>query len=379
MEGLNGDFLGFTFNTGEGHFKSQDLGITRVSDGDRYKDSLIPEIEDKTVEIPGLDGAYFYGSNFKPRNFSLSITFDGVTEAQLKQMRQVFGYKHTGQLIFDEMPYKKYLVKVASPPEFNYVCFDERPKTAGETIPEGGIRWKTVERTVPVTDDADDVPVSTDDNTPVTATETVRVREDITPWADTSEQRIYKGDGSIEFVAYYPFAKQVAKTRNAFEKLGYDNIDEWWETSGLLDSYEGIDIYDGSAISVYNPGDMETGFRLYIPFTNNVIPAFTLTYKDHVLNISEITKKEEDVIVGEETVPGSAGVQINTVNGLIEGVWKKVNVLDINDSLVTSGQIYNEYATGEFFKIEPNIQAQQINTSTNLGNGVEIYYDYLYF
>ena len=123
------DFTGFTFNTGNGSYTSEKLGITRVSEGDRYKDSLVPEIEDKTVEIPGLDGAYFYGSNFKTRTISLSIAFDEVTEEKLRLMRQVFGYKHTGELIFNEWPYKKYLVKVAQPPELEYVCFDERQKT----------------------------------------------------------------------------------------------------------------------------------------------------------------------------------------------------------------------------------------------------------
>lgn len=404
------DFTGFIFNTGNGTFTSESLGITRVSEGDRYKDSLVPEIEDKTVEIPGLDGAYFYGSNFKTRTISLSIAFDEVTEKQLRDMRQVFGYKHTGELIFNERPYKKYLVKVAQPPELEYVCFDERERVEGAE--RDGIRFINEESTITT--------INTDTNEETTHIVTTRQREKVTPWEYTDNiRRIYKGEGTIEFIAYYPFAKAVSKFANEYTN---DNIDEWLGTSGLeteewftqhsIDKFvlisaqlssdlnentgenensgeneetleensEEISEEDTGAINVYNPGDVETGFRLYIPFDNNAIPAFTLTYNDHVLNIADITKKEEDTVIDENNVEhGSSGVQINTVNGLIEGVWKKTNEPGINDSLITSGQIYNEYATGEFFKIQPNVGVQQIDVSVNLGQEVEIYYDYLYF
>lgn len=366
------DFTGFIFKTGNGTFTSESLGITRVSEGDRYKDSLVPEIEDKTVEIPGLDGAYFYGSNFKTRTISLSIAFDEVTEEKLRTMRQVFGYRHTGELIFNERPYKKYLVKVAQPPELEYVCFDERERVEGAE--RDGIRFINEESTITT--------INTDTNEETTHIVTTRQREKVTPWEYTDNiRRIYKGEGTIEFIAYYPFAKAVSKFANEYTN---DNIDEWLGVSRLKDNTwfdnENVDKYVDGAINVYNPGDVETGFRLYIPFDNNAIPAFTLTYNDHVLNIADITKKEEDTVIDENNVEhGSSGVQINTVNGLIEGVWKKTNEPGINDSLITSGQIYNEYATGEFFKIQPNVGIQQIDVSVDLDRGVEIYYDYLYF
>lgn len=383
MSGLNGDFLGFTFITnGEAH-KSQDLGITRVSDGDRYNETLIPEIEDKTIEIPGLDGTYFYGSDFKTRNFSIKIAFDSMTEENFRTMRRVFGYKHMGLLIFDEAPYKQYKVKVASPPELEYVCFDERSRQEGETIPNGGITWHTEEVQQPIVDDEGE-PVMNDDDTPAMETVQIRVRDDITPWEySEGTQRIYKGEGTIEFIAYYPFAKMVTKFADEYDN---DNKNEWLGVSGLKDSTwfdsEGVDEYVDSAgaINVYNPGDIETGFKLFIPFgANGTIPTFTLTYKDQVLNISEITRKEEDVIVDGDIEPGSIGVQINTDNGLIEGIWKRTeNASEINNMFVTSGQIYNECATGEFFKIQPSDQIQEIGITIDPGD-MEIYYDYLYF
>lgn len=431
------DFTGFTFNTGNRSYTSESLGITRVSEGDRYKDSLVPEIEDKTVEIPGLDGAYFYGSNFKTRTISLSIAFDEVTEEKLRTMRQVFGYRHTGELIFNEWPYKKYLVKVAQPPELEYVCFDERQKTT-PTNAENGIRTirnlsETV--TVPALDGEATLygytlheqpiqkPVATingevieytynagtnecifeKEEEPVTVDIIYDVKEKIYPYKllETTE-RIYKGEGTIEFIAYYPFAKQVAKKKKAYYKSqeqGYEptqeelaQINEWWDTSGLLDSYDGIDVYSGGAINVYNPGDVETGFRLVIPFNTTTVnetttyslPGFTIKYvhvNDNIeealatLNVQEITRDSDDV---------STAIQINTMNGLIEGVYKDTNTLilpeDINGSLITSGTIFNEYATGEFFKLLPCKENEYKIKITGLNNETPvIYYDYLYF
>lgn len=350
---MKGDFLGFSFNTSGKHYTSEGLGIIRVSDGDRYKDSLVPEIEDKTVEIPGMDGVYFYGSNFKSRTFSLSIAFDRITEEQLRKIRQAFGYKHTGELIFDEAPYKKYMVKVASPPELDYVCFDERKMTL---VDFNGIKGPT----------------------------TINQKQEET-------ERIYKGEGTLEFIAYYPFAKQVAKVRSAFEAQvepgKFNNIDEWWNSSGLLtdEDYNTINEYsyvDGAgAIYVYNPGDIETGFRLEIPFKDDMIIPFTVEYGEGVtLHMDSIAKKGSDY-----------GIQINTVNGLVEGLqWNSDNISDADRTLVTSGNIYNEFVTGEFFKIRPNdkgvinkqlitIESESNLDDTDTNNLVQIDYDYLYF
>ena len=71
------DFLGFTFN---GKHSLYDLNVYRVSDGGRYNDNLSPELQDKTAEIPGGDGAYYFGTTHKSKKFSINIAFDGLTE-----------------------------------------------------------------------------------------------------------------------------------------------------------------------------------------------------------------------------------------------------------------------------------------------------------
>ena len=91
-----GDFIGFSFDG----VHSSDLGIIRVSGGDRYEEELIPEITDRTAEIPGRDGNYYFGTDYGPRKFEVNIAFDSLTETQFRRLRQVFSGKKTGDLMY---------------------------------------------------------------------------------------------------------------------------------------------------------------------------------------------------------------------------------------------------------------------------------------
>jgi hypothetical protein len=53
-----GDYLGFQFAGRH----SRDLGLYRVSDGDRYNDVSIPNFTDNTSPKPGNDGTYYWDS-----------------------------------------------------------------------------------------------------------------------------------------------------------------------------------------------------------------------------------------------------------------------------------------------------------------------------
>lgn len=139
----NMDFIGFSFN---GKHSYDDFGVYRVSDGSRYNDNLIPTMTDKTADVPGGDGQYFFKTNYKTRQFSVSIAFDRLTEEKYRQMRQWLDGQTIHDLVFDELPYKSYSAKVSGTPQLKTLCFDE------------------------------------------------------------DGQRIYKGEGIIQFTCYYPFA-----------------------------------------------------------------------------------------------------------------------------------------------------------------------------
>lgn len=353
-----GDFIGFTFNG----MHSEDLGITRVSSGDRYSEDLFPEVKDISTDIPGMDGEYYFGSQFGTRPFSIEIAYDHLTEKQFRQIRQVFHQKQIGELIFDERPYKKYLVKIESPIELSFVCFDE-PKKIKETITDG-IKWNGSQTHVIERED------------PTGATE-----------------RIYKGEGTIEFIGYYPFAKSVYKVLSSTD----ENAD-WASSSGILSKTEkeryhideilmgatnisGTELYypdpgsNGVIVPLYNKGDFETSPVIFFPIGGAYLHDATISLSDGsgLISIADLEPNRSK---------NELGFIVNMSNGLIEGV----NTFS-NGKWTTSGQIYNKYIdSGTFFKIpvteelsETELPLYMIIEFQNSGReDIQVVYDYLY-
>ena len=342
-----GDFLGFTF----GGYHSSDLGITRVSGGDRYEEQLHPEIKDRTAEVPGLNGEYYFGTNFSPKQFDLEIAYDSLTEEQFKNLRRVFGTKDIKELIFDERPYKKYLAKLESPIELSYVCFDEP-----------GYTWQKI-------------PAGIDEETgELNYIQGVSGDYEYKAYNDTI-RRVYKGEGKISFICYFPFAKSVYKQLPVTEEES-----DWAISSGILNSeaYANIDVYDNGEIEIYNPGDIETGFRMYIP-ADLLSTATIITYIE-VLDQRSATL----YLKAAEIKDGDVGILIDTNNNLIVGVSSAPvgpHPITGEYTYTTSGNIYNEIIqAGYFFKIQPT----RLNTTDKIqieggGEGIQIFYDYLYF
>ena len=397
-----GDFTGFSF----GGVHSSDLGITRVSGGDRYEEKLHPEVSDRTAEVPGLDGVYYFGSEHRERVFDITLGFDSLTEEQFRRLRTIFSTKEVKELIFDERPYKKYMAKIESPVELSFVCFDEPRKVIGAERKGIRITERTATTSSVISDVSEGLDVTLSESTyqsffssdgtntfeyrdsvwylveeeaevelsnygievtindpsvenigfKVTNSTTNGVTwEQVTPYTIdyTHVQRIYKGEGKISFICHYPYAKSV------FKELP-EGSDEWAFSSGILSvsDYSEFDRYDNTSgiINIYNGGDLPTNFSLYCPFL--VSHSMKLKYYTSAntlggqLNIGDITPL--DNITGHNDV----GFLINTSNGLIQGVQSITYAAD-GVSYVTSSNFYNRYIkSGSFFKIEPNTSSR---------------------
>lgn len=379
-----GDFLGFEF----GGVRSEELGITRVSGGDRFDEQLHPEIKDITAEVPGMNGEYYFGSTFGTRTFDIEIAYDSLTEEQFRRLRRVFGTKDIKKLIFDERPYKYYMVKIESPIELSYICFDESKKHIDTSGTAKGVRWIYQDREVPIIDE------ETGEPTGETETITERVKETIYPYVrDEGTQRIYKGEGKISFKAYFPFAKSVYKVLPETEE-GSD----WVISSGILsaEDYNNIDTYSAGTIKTYNAGDIETGFRLYCP---GISEELQLIYSLNNQTIASLTLNPFNVKEGDNgfIIDTNTGLitgvvnstmripQINNETGEIEEVVETNQAIHIdcygNVFYTTSGNLYNRYIkNGSFFKLQPNIQSDNATiTISGATDTPQIFYDYLYF
>lgn len=193
------DFIGFTIDG----VHSKDLGLYRVSDGSRYNDDLVPPTKDVTVEVPGGDGSYYFGSYFTQRTIPISVAFDDLSESQFRQIKHIIGSKKIQELVFDEAPYKTYYVKASGSQSLKYICFDKYSDENGT-------------------------------------------------------ERVYKGEGMLNFIAFDPFAHCTKKFKEQYEE---DNIEEWIDAAGLASGGE-YDIFANGTADLYNPGDIETDWIL---------------------------------------------------------------------------------------------------------------------
>ena len=289
------DFFGFQFNG----VHTSDLNIVRVSDGSRYSENLSPVFQDKTAQMTGSDGTLYSESFYTNKPWAIQVAFDELSEMQYRRLRQVFNGKTMGELIFDELPFKAYTAKVQSSPQFKTICFD---------TPDGA--------------------------------------------------RVYKGEGTINFIAYYPYAKSVHKFLNEFNDDEYDNKAQWAAASGMKPtraSYDGT----GTTINLYNAGDLETDWQAFYPINSSGSALTSISLNNGVdgqMVFSSISRKKTN----------DAYIRINSRTNLIEGC---------DSSKIPTGSLYNEFlVAGDFFKIPLGESTFVSNTDCN-----EIKYDYLYY
>lgn len=299
------DFCGFIFNG----IHSSELNIIRVSNGSRYNETLGPAFQDKTAQIEGGDGILFWNSFYSQNPFSIQIAYDSLTEAQLRKLRQVFNAKAMGELIYDETPYKAYTVKVQTPVQLNYICFE-----------------------------------------------------------DKNGNRVYKGEGTIQLIAYYPYAKSVHKYLDEFDDFFYLNKEEWAEASGMAPTKGEYDGTNNATIKVFNPGDIETDWQAYYEFTSGGLCPLRMIQLEKdgtpigTLGFSSIVRKNEN----------DAFLRINSRTQLVEGC---------DSNCIPTGTLYNEFnINGEFFKIplgEYDFNSYGDNNTTVACCGIQ--YTYLYY
>lgn len=302
---FNTDFIGFTID----NIHSSELNLIRVSDGSRYSEDLLPPISNQEIEIPGGDGSYLMGSNFKARKFPISVAFDSVSEQNFRKIRQLFGSRKLLKLTFDETPYKYYNVKLESPPQFKYICFEE------------------------------------------------------------DGERIYKGEGNLDFIAFDPFGYNTKKCLADFSDV---NISEWGVASGLLETNRSLnppyitnyyDTYSNSQFNLYNAGDLPTYYTLKIPFTGTTISPFLIEILGSLedrLEFSQITRVS----------PNDHSILINSKLNLIEG---------INSSNKLTGSVYNNFIKeGHFFKIPLGESILKITAQPAIATAA-ISYPYIYY
>lgn len=245
MSVYGGEFLGFQL----GQYHSSTLNIVRTSTSDRYIENLTPTFQDLTAVVPGSDGTYYWKTNFTQKTFTIDFAFDELQDVDIKRLKSIFSFRGILPLIFDETPYKKYMVKCASAPQLKYICFSDR------------------------------------------------------------ESRIYKGEGTLQLISFYPYGISVED-----KIIGYNSNGCFMNNDGEM---------EGDFSLIYQISDLSDGLQLELKQNRETVG---------ILNLDSITAVNNDIYI-----------KIDSYTNLIEG---------LDSSFNKTGNLYNRnILSGDFFKI----------------------------
>ena len=182
----------------------EEYGIYRVAENDGYNEKGLPDLDAKTADNSGSNGQYWFKTNYKTKTFEFNIAYDSLYRYKLFEFVQKFSVNSYHTLILAEQPYKQYYVRVDNVPEFTYVPFDDYERE--------------------------------------------------------TEQTVYKGTGTLYFIADDPFAYSISKKKSDFSNDPFYN--DWIVGSGLKD-LTGYDSYSNGTIKLYNGGQLPTDYILH--------------------------------------------------------------------------------------------------------------------
>lgn len=359
------DFIGFSFNG----VSSEDLGIVRVSASDRYNDITIPTFQDKSAQMPGSDYTLYWESYYNTRSWTVNIAFDEMSDMQLRLFRRTFNGKDLGQLQFREKDdvtkmqetitgtYEHeniyYMAKLQSSPQLNYLCFDIDPiyrKWTGPVIP--GMQYYN----------ADGSTYSSGDHY-------------------EKVEKLYKGEGTIQFIAYFPFGIRDVGITTTYDE---DGANLKWNGTILPTGYttaggSGTALTNGASTikrqgTFTNKGDMPADWIMSIRW-------------DRANFLTKISIDSSNALTfnfgGSSGVIPSDGstsnhtkfILVNSKSNLVEEAYYN----SISNEWEYTGTVYNSCITGgDFFKMPVGECTFTTELSATHTGGDYLYYRHLY-
>ena len=285
------DYVGFSFNGKH----SSEFNIVRTSGGSRFTENLLPTVQDKTIAVPGGDGAYLFGTHYTQRPRQISFAYDNLTERKLTEMIKWLEANQVGELILDEWPHKAWDAKVSASPTINFIPFDIE-EWEEEGVPE-----------------------------------------------EEREVRRYKGEGTVTFTAYQPYAHNPKgkKWIEDYDTAADPNLVSLLTVLGVAKNNDYDTFKPESATKkqcmINNTGNLVANFSLDLTMTAN---------EKYTIGATELQTVED---YGKLNFTASADctemrVRVNNKLHLIEELDK--------DGKIT-GIVHNDWITsGDFFKLK---------------------------
>lgn len=205
-----------------------------MADGNRYYEQFSPDFENIVTSVAGQTGSYDFGVDIKERLITLECFCNGITEFERRWVEGWLAPGKVGKLVYDESPFKYYMVKLASPINFSFIPYS---------------------------------------------------------YGISGEGILYKGTFTLELVALYPYA---VSHFNTLDEVEYDNPRLFYN-SGLLyaDTLPPstfTNITSNKNIILYNGGNVNSPINVRIRGTWD-----SLTIRNQTTD-QEFTLKKNDVL-----------------------------------------------------------------------------------
>lgn len=126
----NRQFIDFTFKG----ISATELGLVAVIGGDRYSEDLTAQFTDEVSEVNGVNGQYYWGTNYKARERTISMATDGITQDQLRRIKRWLQPGEYGRFEEYSMIGRHCYCRVSKPPVFKFIPFERKEEIFGEII-----------------------------------------------------------------------------------------------------------------------------------------------------------------------------------------------------------------------------------------------------
>lgn len=288
------DFIGFTYN---GYHSIDDLGIYRVSSGNKFTLDM-PTIQDQITDIAGGHGQSLIHSVHTDRKIAVNFVFDSLTEEGIRNLQKVLVINREAELVFDEYPYRAYDVILSRPPVLKCIPFD-----------------------------------------------------------DINGQRIYKGEGIVEFIAYNPYAHTPKKSNIVIGQ--YPHRQDF-----SLD----IDLEEGDYYVKDVEGGAPSRIKIYfldkdpivIGFTDNKSVKFQIESKQNISKIEVFWDVEANIL--EQSFTQALNLELYRKKE--DGVYESVAELIGPNYLGTQPHTYSQTGTKHQW-----IASSGLNATGKVNNG----------
>lgn len=339
------EFIGLTY----GGIHSSELGLTVVAPSNFFSEPLFAEFEDKTIEVDGRDGAYYFGTRVKAKSLEVSFAFDNVSSEQKRKIKIWLNPKKMSLLSFDSCPYKYYIVKPQSPPVFNYIPFEI------------------------------DV--------------------------DNGKSHLFKGDLTVSFIAHDPYGYSEYFTvgdvpvwnGESFETGVYSsiNVPGWFGESGLFlsnegnflqfNSKEGVQLldpqinengnilYGGEECVFYNGGETESpvSFEMKLEYSN--FPVAGLSIMNTVNNtVFELQHPSGVPVLESLNITGICTIYCLPEKGMVYGIFSYLDGVTNKQVTANLGGAFG----GNYVYVSPGENI--FNLSNSILDSLTVKYKYVY-